>query len=263
MQLLQTDSPPRRSGGPLSSKNGTFAVAGLLALIAAGALLVFLREYRNDLTGSDPVQVLVARSLVPKGTPGDIVASDELYKLERIKNSQLEDGAITDPDELAGKVVAADIHPGHQLRSSDFATGRAAQARLSGFQRAMSVPVDASRGMIGNIEAGDRVDVVVTFDSSGVGPSVARIAARNVLVLSIPDKAEGGGSLSSSDQAATLRVDDDDAAAIAAAVDGGNVWLVLRPAVGARSHSTDAVAGALKDGGTISADVDVSVKPGQ
>lgn len=262
MQLLPTDTSPRRSGGPLSSKNGTFAVAGLLALIAAGALLVFLREYRNDLTGSDPVQVLVASSLVPKGTPGDIVASDQLYKLERVKNSQLEDGAITDPDELAGRVVAADIHPGHQLRSSDFESGRAEQARLSGFQRAMTVPVDAARGMIGDVEPGDRVDVVVTFENGGVGPSIAHIAARDVLVLSIPDTPERASITGDASQSATLRVNDDAAAAIAAAVDGGKVWLVLRPAVGARSHSTDAVANSI-EGGTLKADVEVSVKDGQ
>jgi pilus assembly protein CpaB len=246
MQLLPTDTP-RRSRGPLSSKNGTFAVAGLLALVAAGALLVFLREYRSDLTDSDPVQVLVTRSLVPKGTPGELIASEQLYKLEQVKNSQLEDGAITDPSEFAGKVLVADVHPGHQLLSSDFGTGRAAQARLSGFQRAMTIPVDSSRGMIGAIEAGDRVDVVVTFGNGGIGPSSARIAARDVLVLSIPG-ASGGGVGSSSGGAATLRVDDGDAASIAAAVDSGEVWLVLRPAVGARSHSTDAVANSLKEG---------------
>ena len=235
MQLLPTDTP-RRSRRPLSSKNGTFAVAAILALIAAGALLIFLQEYRDDLTDSDPVQVLVASSLVPKGTPGDVIASEQLYKLEQLKNSQLEDGAITDPSQLAGQVVVADIHPGHQLRSSDFGTGRAVQARLSGFHRAMTVPVDSSRGMIGDIQAGDRVDVVVTFGSGGIGPSDARIAARDVLVLSIPDGSGNGVAGGSSGQAATLRVNDSDSASIAAAVDGGQVWLVLRPAVGARSQ---------------------------
>ena len=246
MQLLPTDTP-RRSRGPLSSKNGTFAVAAVLALIAAAALLVFLREYRDDLTGSDPVQVLVASSVVPKGTPGDVIASEQLYRLERVKNSQLESGAITDPDDLSGKVVAAEIYAGHQLRSSDFETGRTAQARLSGFQRAMSVPLDESRGLIGDVEAGDRVDVVVTYRNAGTGPSAARVAASDVLVLSVSEGSSGvaGGS----DATATLRVNDDDAAAIAAAVDGGSVWLVLRPAIGARSHSQATINRVLKGDG--------------
>ena len=228
MQLLPTDTP-RRSRGPLSTKNGTFAVAAILALIAAAALLVFLNEYRDDLTDSDPAQVLVARSLVPKGTPGNLVADQQLYKLEQVENSQLEDGAITDPSQLAGQVVVADIHPGHQLRSSDFGTGRAVQSRLSGSFRAMTIPVDSSRGMIGDIEAGDHVDVVVTYGNGGIGRSDAEIAARNVLVLSTPETSDGGVGDSPA-QAATLRVNDRDAAPIASAVDSGEVWLVLRPA---------------------------------
>ena len=237
MQLLPTDTP-RRSRGPLSTKNGTFAVAAILALIAAAALLVFLNEYRDDLTDSDPAQVLVARSVVPKGTPGNLIADQQLYKLEQVENSQLEDGAITDPSQLADQVVVADIHPGHQLRSSDFGPGRAVQSRLSGSFRAMTIPVDSSRGMIGDIEAGDRVDIVVTYGNGGIGKSDAEIAARDVLVLSTPDVDDS--SVSGADgEAATLRVNDRDAAPIASAVDSGEVWLVLRPAAGARSLAGD------------------------
>lgn len=237
MQLLPTDTP-RRSRGPLSTKNGTFAVAAVLALVAAAALLVFLRAYKDDLTDSDPVQVLVAKSVIPKGTPGDLVASQQLYNLSRVKDSQVEDGAITDPDELEGEVVAEDISPGHQLQSSDFEEGRTAQARLSGFQRAMSVPIDESRGLIGDVEAGDRVDVVVTYRNSGTGPNSARIAARDVLVLSVAD-GDDEGVADNGDPTATLRVNDNDVSAIAAAVDGGSVWLALRPAVNARSSAGD------------------------
>jgi Flp pilus assembly protein CpaB len=246
MQLLPTDTPPRRSRGPLSTKNGTFAVAAILALIAAGALLIFLREYKDDLTDSDPVQVLVVKSLVPKGTPGDLIASEQLYSLQRVKDSQVEDGTITDPDQLTGKVVATELHPGHQLQTSDFEDGRTAQARLSGFQRAMSVPLDESRGLGDDVESGDHVDVVVTYRNTGNGPSSARIAARNVLVLSV-DNTDGGVG-STTDKTATLRVNDDNATAIAAAVDGGKVWLVLRPAVGARAHAPSRVNQGSTDG---------------
>jgi Flp pilus assembly protein CpaB len=102
----------------------------------------------------------------------------------------------------------------------------------------MSVPLDESRGLIGDVETGDHVDVVVTYRNSGVGPNSAKVAARDVLVLSVSEADDNGN-----DATATLRVNDDDAAAIAAAVDGGSVWLVLRPAVGARSS-----VAAVKDG---------------
>jgi Flp pilus assembly protein CpaB len=258
MQLLPTDTPPRRSRGPLSTKNGTFAVAAILALIAGGALLVFLREYRNDLTGSDPVQVLVASSVVPKGTPGDIIASDQLYRLERVKNSQAEDDAINDPDELEGKVLATQVQPGHQLQSSDFESGRVAQAQLQKYQRAMTVPVDPHRGLIGHVEAGDSVDVIVTRRTLGGTAVTAYIAARDVLVLSVPDDVNSSGVGSSTDQPARIRVSDREAVGVAAGRDGGEVWLVLRPAVDARSHAAR-VANSLASGGSIKADINVNV----
>ena len=91
-----------RGGGPLSSRGGTLLVAALLSLVAGAALLVFLREYRDDLTASDGVQVLVARSLVPKGTTGEVISEQSMYRLARVKKAQLSDGAITDPAQLEG-----------------------------------------------------------------------------------------------------------------------------------------------------------------
>ncbi len=234
MQLMPTETP-RRSRGLLSTRRGTLAVAGVLALLAGAALLVFLNEYREDVTSSDRVQVLVARSLVPKGTPGEVIADERLYRLARVENSELQEDALTDPAELAGKAVARDITPGQQLTNADFESGRAAQARLGAFQRAMNVPLDPARGMIGNIEPGDRVDVLVTFQNTGADRRSARVAAENVLVLAVPDDPDTGGVAAENEQAATLRVSEDAVPTIAAAVDAGEVWLVLRPAVGAGS----------------------------
>ena len=71
---MQLTSPTKRpSGGSsgrgpgrLSTRGGTLTVAALATLLAAAALLVFMRGYRDSLTGSKEVTVLVARSLVPK-----------------------------------------------------------------------------------------------------------------------------------------------------------------------------------------------------
>src|SRR5215211_236995 len=260
MKLTRPPAPAKRGPGPLSTRNGTLAVAGILALLAGAALLLFLRQYRDDLTGSDPVRVLVARSLVPKGTPGDVVAGEHLYKVVRLRNSQLKPGAITDPEGIVDKVAATDVYPGHQLQAEDFepSAGKA-QNRLSGFQRAMAVPVDAAHGMIGRIDAGDRVDVIVTYENGVGGLTVARIAARNALVLNIPSEPKDGG-VRSVTQPVTIRVGDESATEIAGAADGGKVWLVLRPAVGARSHeSTEAIANALRKGG-VKADINIDLK---
>ena len=94
----------------------------------------------------------------------------------------------------------------------------------------MAVPVD-SAGMIGKIEAGDRADVITTQDAGAGSLTAASVAARNSLVLAVLD---GDGTARRRARQVTIRVPDDAAAAIAAAADGGEVWLVLRPPVGAR-----------------------------
>lgn len=232
----QKSPPPPRSGGPLSSRGGTLLVAALLSLVAAAALLIFLRQYRDDLTASDGVQVLVAKSLIPKGTTGEVVAEKQRYRLARVKKSQLADGAITDPEALEGKAARKDLFPGHQLTLDDFESADASVgSTLSGFDRAMSVPVDKAHGMTGRIREGDRVDVIVSSDSGAGLLTVATVAARNVLVLSVPDS--DGTSVSARKEQVTLRVPDAAAPTIAAAADGGEVWLILRPAVGARAQA--------------------------
>jgi pilus assembly protein CpaB len=237
-----------------------FAIAGVTAVLAGIGLLLFLQQYREDLTGSDPVQVVVARSLVPKGTPGEVIAGDRYYRMVEVQKSQLDEGAITDPAKLDGKVVKKDIYPGHQLSTSDFASSRRQiHARLSGYERAMSVPVDEAHGMIGKIQTGDRVDVIVTFQNGVGAVTAARVATRNALVLSLPQKPKTGG-IRQSGQPATIRVRDDAATDIAAASDGGKVWLVLRPAIGAKSHDTTGrMLNSLRRGGTLGR-IEIDVK---
>jgi Flp pilus assembly protein CpaB len=252
----KSPSPPHGGGGPLSSRGGTLMIAALLSLVAAGALLLFLREYRDDLTASDGVQVLVARSLVPKGTPGEVVAEKRLYKLAQIKKSQLEDGALTDPDALKEQAATADLFPGHQLTVTDFEpSDDSVRSRLAGFERAMAVPVDGAHGMVGKIDAGDRVDVITTLDTGASSATVAQVAVRNVLVLGVPDG--DGSGVAGRQEHVTIRVPDEAVPSIAKAADGGQIWLVLRPAVGARSHETDAVIDGIRNGQHIDADVDI------
>src|ERR671921_275576 len=89
-------TPPRRGGGgPLSSRRGTIMIAALLSLLAGAALLVFLRQYREDVTSPDRARVVVAANLLPKGTPGDIVLERRMYRVARVRTDDLRDGAVT------------------------------------------------------------------------------------------------------------------------------------------------------------------------
>jgi Flp pilus assembly protein CpaB len=256
----KSPTPPRRGGGgPLSSRGGTLLVAALLSLLAGAALLVFLRQYREDVTSSDRVRVVVAASLVPKGTPGDVVLEKRMYRIARIRSDDVRGGALTDPADLKGQAVTSDVFPGHQLTLDDLdeAKGKL-PSHLAAYDRAMTVPVDRAHGMVGKIEEGDRVDVITTTDSQSGGVTIATVAVRDALVMAVPSG--DSSSNATRQEQVTIRVPDRAAQTIAAAADGGKVWLVLRPPVGARSRGPDATATGAANGQPLNADIDISAR---
>src|SRR3954454_6612472 len=258
----KTPSPPRGGGGgggPLSSRGGTLLIAALLSLLAGAALLVFLRQYRDDVTSSDSARVVVAVSLVPKGTTVDVILEKRMYRVAKIRAEDLRDAAVTDPADLKGLAATNDISPGHQLTLGDFSdAGDHVGTRLADYERAITVPVDRAHGLVGKIGAGDRVDVITTTGSGAGGVTIATRAARGALVLAVPD-GDGSGD-AGADEQVTIRVSDQQAATIAGAADGGKVWLVLRPAVGARDHGAGTVAtGQRPNGQPLKAEINVNV----
>jgi hypothetical protein len=131
--------------------------------LAAILLLVYLSNYRNSVKGStEPVTVLVAKRLIPKGTTGTTIAKEGLYVVTTIPKGQLKVGAITDPAALTGQVTAAEINPSDQLTAASFTavTVGALASQLSGAWRAVALPtLDAAHGLAPDVQAGDHVDV--------------------------------------------------------------------------------------------------------
>jgi hypothetical protein len=100
----------------MSSRRGTLALGGVAALLSALILVAYLNQYRSSVAAdSEPVTVLVAKKLIEKGMPGDIVGLKGLFDSEEAPKSQVQDGAITDPATLRGRVAVEDIYPGQQL----------------------------------------------------------------------------------------------------------------------------------------------------
>src|SRR3712207_9194376 len=65
----------------LGTRSGTLMLAGGAAVTAALVLVAFLSQYRDNVKGGTaPTSALVAGGLIPKGTAGDAVISDELFK---------------------------------------------------------------------------------------------------------------------------------------------------------------------------------------
>ena len=253
MQTVQKPTPPKRrtprhdARKVLSTRGGTTAVAVISALLAAGVLLIFLNQYRDSVNVADDVStVLVAKNLIEKGSPGDVVAEDALFQTTQVKKDDLKDGAISDPSSLKGKIATADVFPGEQLVVKEFVDATPSIInRLRGFDRAIAVPVDESHGMIGNIRAGDHVDVLAGIGlQQGGGENkraTTRVIVHDAYVLKAPDKpAAGAGGGPGSTKPVVLRVSDRQASQIAFSADIGKVWLIARPKVGAKESRVPA-----------------------
>jgi pilus assembly protein CpaB len=175
--------------------------------------------------------VLVAKNLIQKGTPGDIIGTSSQFQVASVPKGQLQTGALSDPAALSGRVAVTDIYPGQQLTAAYFAFAPPGtlQTKISGSDRAIAVQIDAEHGMVGQIGAGDHIDIFVGVNRLGSGGTqpIIKLLMEDVTVLRAP--------LGTGTGLYTLRATGRQAAVLAYASDNGKLWFVLRPASGAKT----------------------------
>ena len=186
----------------MSTRRGSLLVAVLIAAIAGASILLYLNSYRDSLKAQGAlVTVLVAKQTIPKGTAGSVVASKDLYTVTTIRESQLLEGAMSDPATLRDQVATREIFEGAQLTAADFgAAGDSLAAQLTDRQRIVSVPLDSAHGLIEGIEPGNRVDIFAGFNviplgadgkplEGGQARPILRMILSDVPVLAVGEKA--------------------------------------------------------------------------
>jgi pilus assembly protein CpaB len=215
-----------------TTRRGSLLVGAAAAVLAGIILLAYLHQYRNSVnSASAPVSVLVAKNLIQKGTPGDIIGTSSQFQVASVPKGQLQVGALTDPAALSGRVAVTDIYPGQQLTAAYFAYAPPGtlQTKISGSDRAIAVQIDPEHGMVGQIGAGDHIDIFVGVNRQGTGGSqpIIKLLMDDITVLRAP-VGTGAGLY-------TLRATGRQAAVLAFASDNGKLWFVLRPASGAKT----------------------------
>jgi Flp pilus assembly protein CpaB len=220
----------------MTSRGWAIALGIGAIVLAAVLLVVYLDRYRARVGGENaPTPVLVANRLIPSGTPGNIVATTQMYSATTLPQKEIEVGAIADPQYLAGRAAAVDIYPGQQFTAADFAASDTASvdSQITGTQRAISVSVDNVHGSLSQLQAGDFVDIYATV------AGVVKLFRPNVKVLTVPSAAgpSGGGNL-------VLRIETRDAADFAYAADNTQLTFVLRPVVAAKKTVPDTASSA-------------------
>jgi Flp pilus assembly protein CpaB len=223
-----------------STRRGTLAIALVATLVAGGILVFALHRYRQSVeTANKPASVLVTNRFIPKGTSGAAIGVGEYFRTKKMLAKQVAQGALASSAALHGQVAAVDIYPGQQLTAADFVSGGRFYSKLPRNQRAVSVPVDTSHGLIGDISTGDRADVYVSFPREANAPAYLRLIAPNVVVLEAGHAPKGtlGANTATATSNVTLEVNAHQAAELAFSADNGKVWLVLRPADGSSPRS--------------------------
>ena len=229
----------------ISTKRGTVFVAAAAALLAGILILVYLNGYRSSVKAEGaPVTVLIARTDIPKGTSGTVIAQQGLFKTTTMRESQLREGAFSDPSSLKGRVTTQEIYKGSQLTSAALAPGAKTLATtLTAKERILGVPLDSAHGLIGEIEAASHVDVYALFKVVQLradGTPIAGAQSRSVLkriITDVPviDISSQSGGLGSQTTKVLLKMNDSEAQKLAFSSDEGKVWLSLRPNTGAES----------------------------
>jgi Flp pilus assembly protein CpaB len=227
--------------GRMSSRGWAIALGVGAIVLAAILLIVYLDRYRARVSGENtPTPVLVAKQLIPAGTPGTLAASGAMYTATTLPRKDAVVGAITDPSYLAGRAAAKDVFPGAQITAADFSatdTGTVS-SRLRGAERAISVSVDNVHGSLSQLQAGDSIDLYTTVGSRS-GQGVVKLFQPNVTVLAVPAQTgpSGGSNL-------ILKINTADAAKFAYAADNTQFYFVLRPVVGAKPTARTAATAA-------------------
>ncbi len=232
-----------------SSRSGTLVLGGLAALVAGALLLIYVSQVRQDANSqSATVSVLVANKLIPQSSSGDVIASQKWYSVVSTPKDQVKDGAITDPASISGKIASHDIYPNQQMTTSDFtdAPTDAVTTKITGNQRAISIPLDSAAGLTPFLQAGDHVDILAGFNVIPIGPNgaplngnsqarpVEKVIAQDIKVLEVPSTSSSTTTTSNSGNI-VVQVTDQQAWDIAFAINNGTVFLAGAPQAGNES----------------------------
>jgi Flp pilus assembly protein CpaB len=192
------------------------------------------------------VSVLVANKLIPQSSSGDVIASQKWYSVVNTPKDQVKDGAITDPASISGKIASHDIYPNQQLTTSDFADAPtdAVTTKITGNQRAISIPLDSAAGLTPFLQAGDHVDILAGFNVIPIGANgaplsgnsqarpVEKVIAQDIKVLEVPSSSSSTTGTGSNTGNIVVQVTDQQAWDIAFAINNGTVFLAGTPQAG-------------------------------
>lgn len=185
------DADARRTIRPRRSLPGGRAVVGafLVVVAAVGTFGAYLSAtaapdttYMVATRSFDIGHVIEEGDLVGPGAGFRAVAID----LPEAQAARAVTSAASDAERLLGQVVVAPIATGDLLQRTQFVSVDGATDGVS-----MSFSVTVDRALAGRVRAGERIDIIATFDGAGRATSETRLVARDVVVVSADSGGDG------------------------------------------------------------------------
>jgi pilus assembly protein CpaB len=141
------------------------ALALILATLATAGVFLYSRGVQEQANKvGTVVPVVVSKVDIPARTDMNSLIEDDQFRIIQVPETAKVDGAITSVDQLADKNNAVAILAGEQIPEARI-TGNVAGGALSipeGME-AITVSLDAPRGVAGAINVGDQVTIYATF----------------------------------------------------------------------------------------------------
>jgi pilus assembly protein CpaB len=146
----------------------TAVVAVVLA--AAASVLAYTYLTQADARAQDKTELvpaLVARNVVPKGTPGKTAVDEGLLEVKKVPRDVLPDAVLTSDEGLGTLVASSQIAKGQFVVRDSFV----APSQVDGFatavkdgKQAISLTVDPTHGVAGFVQPNDSINVLLTLD---------------------------------------------------------------------------------------------------
>jgi pilus assembly protein CpaB len=163
--------------------------ATVLALIGTVALVTYVRSATDNAVADEAlVDVYVVDQFVPKGAAPDTIMS--AVSIEQVPARLVQDGALTELEQVGERVAASDLQPGDQLLAARLAAKELVTEEVTDKVQ-ISALLEAERAVGGALKKGDLVGVYISFDPfdvdvSGQGPEVETDAPIGASALLAP-----------------------------------------------------------------------------
>ncbi|HWL36274.1 MAG TPA: Flp pilus assembly protein CpaB [Frankiaceae bacterium] len=153
----------------------TLLLVAALVVAALGTLLIFAYVRQADdraLKDQEPVEVLVAKTLIRAGTLGSNAEKAGAFRLQRIPRSATIEGVLSDPRPISELVAVGDIYPGEQIIRNKFAvSGTTSALAIPTGKIAMSVRLGDPERVAGFLRPGSNVVIFLSGTVKFEGPN--------------------------------------------------------------------------------------------